>query len=264
MRALVWTLLLWLGVTARRDLAPSDLSLSRYSDSGELPQLRYASRAVNRALPVLAFGGSCRGEAVTVLLRLRRLSPLSDERVTDSSFERMDDLVLCAAGYAPDCRAVLVQAAVVSQSHKLVFGGPPPAAYLCGELRRWLSRGMRREEKDAVVRPLATAVVVCDVSGGGPLAVLDNGGGVRRLSFVCLGAVSPAARRALARETSGLSLEERTGACAAMLLESASSDAAVDVAIVRHGRGEVSLKRSLRSREEAARFIASVLVGDDV
>ena len=262
---LLWLVGPWLGLAARRELAPSDVSLSRYSETGELPQLRYAARSVSRASPVLAFVGAHQDEAVTVLLRLRRLSPLSDDRDAVRPFETMDDALLFAAGYPPDCRAILVQAAVVTQSHKLVFGGPPPTALLSGELRRWVSRGMRREEKDAVVRPLAAAVVVCDVPRGGPLAVLDCGGGLRRLRFVCLGAVGRAARRALARETPGLSLRDRAGACAATLLEaaSASSDAVVDVVVVQHGRGAVTSQRSLRSREEVTGFVAGVLFGED-
>ena len=245
-----------------RDITPADVSLGQYSAQGELVQLRYAGRAVERAPPVVGLSGKLGDQAVSVLLRLRGLSPLSRDAEVLPSFEVLDDVLLCSAGYAPDCRAVLVQAAVITQSHRLLFGDPPSAEHLCGELLRWMTRGLRRDEREAVVRPLAVSVLVCDIPKGGLLSVLGNGGETQRRPFVCLGAVSRAAMRAMLTGTAGLGPGEAARTCVSLLLEQ-SSESAVDVAVVLHSSSKVALRKAVRSGREAMDFVTRVIAGDN-
>jgi 20S proteasome alpha/beta subunit len=157
------------GITA----SSLDLSLNQFTDKGELRQLSFAARAVERSLPAhIAFihqnnprpsfkqgdnwtasndTSSCGptdgttagiGSCVCILSFSGRPSPL--ERRPSSNIERVDEGIVGAiTGYDPDCRQLRSQLNLMSQSHRLTFGNEAPSLDAYGsKLSRWLSRAM--------------------------------------------------------------------------------------------------------------------------
>jgi 20S proteasome alpha/beta subunit len=163
-----------------------DISLQQYSDKGELLQLTYAGRAVQRSSPLIAFTStiprSKGGDSnCTVLMCMRRESVMQRSDNPESSvISRIESFVFTSAGYSPDCKSALAEAADVIYRHKQVFGESPSMDKLSGVLGRWITRGLHRigDKENSISRPLATTLVICGLEKeySGRILLLENTG----------------------------------------------------------------------------------------
>jgi 20S proteasome alpha/beta subunit len=251
-------------IYARRDgRVPRDLSVNQYSESGEVTQVAYSYKAVTRSPAAIALSGCLVGRNnATVLLKIRQRSPMSAED-TRPSLELLDGFIAVSCGFAPDCRAYVNQANVLLQSHKLVYGALPSADGLAKDLASWASRGLRRDDRDGVVRPLAASLLVCSLAKTPAIFEVGNAGTYRRRSSIAIGHLGRAAAKVAAVINSeGGDLEGRVGDLVAALAteyEVASvRPFAVDVAVLLHDGRLLRWSGALDQHAALVDFLRSV------
>lgn len=224
-----------------------DVSLRQYSETGRVLQIDYAANAVASCLPVVAFTSALTPEdheVCSVVLRLRHTSSLLVVPVR--AFDRVDNLLMCAVGYPPDCRNAIRQVNGIVQQHKLTYGEQPTADYVSRELSRWACRGLFRESRDdPMTRPLAAAVLVCplrsDGAKGDMLHMVSNSGVVAHRQYFLQGRLSASTMTtftALLETHPPLGLAHTIERIVEQLLLS-EEGSVVDAALVRHSTGEV-------------------------
>ena len=164
-----------------------ELRLNAYTSEGELAQVAFAARGVDKCSPAVGF---VVGDELGVLLSCSpRPSPLS-LRVS-STIEWMDGVGVCAVGYKADCLRLKTEWRGVVENHKFIFGEAPAASKIATKLSAVLTSGLypergRDKEREApFARPLAASVLFLasdEAPAGGRLRLLqlDNSGAIFR------------------------------------------------------------------------------------
>ena len=167
----------------------NDLSLHQYSEGGEVVQVSYASQAVDRSSTGL-IGFSERDFSVVFAIRPKpsSLQVLPASKFVIEKFTQSVGVAMC--GYSADNEYSRSKCNLVKQLHILRFGETPLIDNVAKSMSRWLTRGMYIGEEDAVLRPVATAVLLFgrDSSDSSHrLVLVENSGSVKECSFVSTG-----------------------------------------------------------------------------
>ena len=293
---LLSVLLLSMAIFLHSSLASQDLVFTQYSSQGELKQLSYASAAIQRSLPLIAFvhkHDKHDEEDVIVCFRVRRrVNPKLQVEQDDSCFERPigsnhDQLLITSLGYIPDCHSSALYANTLIQSHKLSFGECPSPRTLAVKLSRWLTRGLHRggggeEEEDGspVARPMACSMILLQ-PGQSAITHIANTGVVVARKTLSLGAISREVRAEIEDALKLPALAAKVEAVARSLLRSEENqggnkgdgDVMLEMAVLTsqtrdHGddeEGEEDMKSSIHtlnaisSPEKAVEFVRSCL-----
>ena len=292
-------LLLSIALILHSSLASQDLVFTQYSSQGELKQLSYASAAIQRSLPLIAFvhkheheDDEDDGHDVVVCYRVRRrVNHKLQVEQDDSCFERPigsnhDQLLVTSLGYIPDCHSSALYANTLIQSHKLSFGECPSPRTLAVKLSRWLTRGLHRgggeEEEDGspVARPMACSMILLQ-PGQSAITHIANTGVVVARKTLSLGAISREVRAEIEDALKLPALAAKVEAVARSLLRSEENqggnkgdgDVMLEMAVLTsqtrdHGddeEGEEDMKSSIHtlnaisSPEKAVEFVRSCL-----
>jgi len=174
-----------------------ELRLNAYTSSGELAQVTFASRGVEKSSPAVGF--VLDDDNVGVLLHCSpRPSPLS-VRVS-GTIEWMDSVGVCAVGYKADCLRLKTEWRGIVENHKFVYGEAPAVRKIAAKLSSVLTSGLYpdRSDKEApFARPLAASVLFLAREREAPrlrLVQLDNSGAIFRChQIAALGSVATAA-----------------------------------------------------------------------
>lgn len=170
----------------------NDLVLNQYMENGELAQMTYSSRLINKCSPCLAFlvPGCIHHDANTtssdskgnndeqfksskivlcgnnngnmgIMIRCKPLtSSLRKPHVTIKSDY---NLVFSGVGYEADVSKVLGHIKETIESHLFTFGEVPPSAKLVSSSSAYLTKGLYQEMEDAFARPLAASLLLLAV-----------------------------------------------------------------------------------------------------
>ena len=167
----------------------NDMSLHQYTESGEVAQMLYASRAVDKSSTgLLGFSGG----AFSVLFAIQS-KPSSLQVLTNSKYiieEYSKTVGVAMSGYAADNESTRSKCNLLKQMHILKFGEIPLINNIAKTMSRWLTRGMYIGEEDAVLRPIATAIILFgrDRSDSSHrLVLVENSGFIKECSFVSVG-----------------------------------------------------------------------------
>lgn len=171
-----------------------DLSLHQYTDKGEVAQITYAGRFISKCLPVVGFTAA-KGHLGIILRAKRRGHPLLASPVSTISTDH--GYAMCVIGLESDCSRVRRDWLNVVESDLFTFGEVPSLEKLSSRISSAFTKGLYREEEDAITRPLAASVLVVQKPAflGGrdrqaKLRVLYNTGSVIEGVFGALGSVS--------------------------------------------------------------------------
>ena len=172
----------------------NDIMLEHYTESGEVAQLQYASRAVETADACL-FGYVSEEGGYSILFSVRKKP--SKLIVIDNTkvLENYGDFFVAMTGLAADCNSCRSYCNSLKVDQMFMYGEVPTLSYFAKTLTNWLTRGMYREEagelEGMIMRPFATAVLLCGVEDGRlRLVQLGCSGSVRDCVFSSLGDAS--------------------------------------------------------------------------
>ena len=186
-----------------------DTTLAQYTDSGEVAQLQYASRAVDMT-DVCLLGYVSEEYEYSILFSIRKKP--SKLVVVDNTkvLENYGDFFVAMTGLAADCNSCRSYCNRMKVDQTFMYGEIPTLSYFTKTLMKWLTRGMYFEEVNDeqeanVVRPLATAVLLSGVEDNRlRLVQLGCSGSVRDCVFSSLGEASLPGQKATLRKIQGL------------------------------------------------------------
>jgi hypothetical protein len=179
-----------------------EISGNKEPRDGELSQLVYAARAVQRADPVIAYCNHKFGYIAIVVIHkgLSRLDRRSHIRrkVEILREDKEGTMAAVLVGYAPDCLYALSQLKSIMQNHLLIYGECPSDLKLVQELSSWMVSGLlpqppqpnKKNNHKSSIRPLATQLLLAHqpVSKDlGRLVLADNAGGIGTASLLVVG-----------------------------------------------------------------------------
>lgn len=196
----------------------NDLSLHHYTDEGEIAQIKYASEAVVRSMPILGWIEPSLDASVIVSCS-RSNSPLCLSTIHASDVLE-GSIVVASTGLRSDCRQLLQEANRIILSNRFTFGHPPNLEKLCHNLAVWLTKGLypqsdedEEEEDNPPTRPYATVALLSqyDTSDNKVrMFQLHNSGVFQECSFSCLGRLSDVAVREVKRVALSATLKQGT------------------------------------------------------
>jgi 20S proteasome alpha/beta subunit len=141
----ILVLYLWVCYGALK-ASDNDLSLFEYTENGEVSQLLYGRRAIERyGCPVVAFHCPSLSMSV-VIVGIKRFSSLHIPDENHTLFCK-EGVLAALTGYAPDvtdCRSYFNSLIV---SHKYTFGEVPSICKLANSLAHHFTEGMYRDGK---------------------------------------------------------------------------------------------------------------------
>lgn len=172
----------------------SDLRLNQYTEKGEVAQITYAGRFVSKCMPVVGFTAA-KGRLGILLRAKRRGHPLLASPV--STISTQHGYAMCVVGLESDCSRVRRDWLDVVESDLFTFGEVPSLEKLSSRISSAFTKGLYREDKDDITRPLAASVLVIqkpafqgEKDRNAKLRVLYNTGSVIEGVFGALGSVS--------------------------------------------------------------------------
>ena len=200
-------------VTARLDgrMSMNDLSINQFTENGEIAQLEYASKAVKRDTPSLAFihkkerkrkeqqtieeaDGDEDEDAICCILSISsKVSPLLLNSASKIEYHRGQNLVNVVNGYWADCDYVRKHLYEVVANSMFQYGESPSLDYLGNKLSTWIVRGMYKIKKDTIARPLAVNVLLSkfdQIRNKPRLLQIQNSGIVSDCEYVFVGSIS--------------------------------------------------------------------------
>jgi 20S proteasome alpha/beta subunit len=166
----------------------NDMSLHQYTDSGEVAQVYYASNAIQKSSTGLL--GYCDSDFSAVFVISKKLSTLQVARDKSTVEKYGKSLGVAMIGHPADCVYARGKCNLVIQSHILRFGETPVMDNVAKAMSKWVARGMYIGDEDAVLRPLATSIILFgrDLSGtSNRLVLLENSGSTKECDFVSIG-----------------------------------------------------------------------------
>lgn len=167
----------------------NDMSLHQYSESGDVAQVHYASQAIrNSPIGLVGFSHDCYKVVLAITKRPSALQVCQKEKQIIEKYGKF--LGVAMTGYLADCTYARTKCNLVKQSHILKFGEIPLIDNIAKTMSKWLCRGMYIGDEDAIIRPVATAILLFgrDVSETlNRLVLVENSGSVKDCEFVSLG-----------------------------------------------------------------------------
>lgn len=140
--------------------AGKDLSLHSYTPDGQVEQLAFATRAIDRCPPRISFRDHDTG--IVASFAMRDLpSSLCDKMKPVIEVNRDLSLSYTPAGYQPDVAYLLNKLNNITQAHCRTYGEAPNLDYISFHTASWITSGMYKQNKeDKLSRPLAVAVSI--------------------------------------------------------------------------------------------------------
>lgn len=154
-----FSLLLSVALGASRG-AEKDLSLHSYTPDGQVEQLAFATRAIDKCPPRISFRDHDTG--IVTSFAMRDLpSSLCDKMKPAIEVCRDVSLAYTTAGYEPDVAYLLNKLNSITQAHCRTYGEAPNLDYISFHTASWITSGMYKQNKeDKLSRPLAVAVSI--------------------------------------------------------------------------------------------------------
>lgn len=166
----------------------NDMSLHQLTESGEVAQVYYASKAIRKSSTGLL--GYCDNDFSAVFAISKKPSTLQILRAKSIVERYGKSLGVAMIGNPADCVYASSKCNLVIQSHILRFGETPHMDNVAKAMSKWVTRGMYIGEEDAVLRPVATSILLLgrDLSGNSNrLVLLENSGSIEECDFVSIG-----------------------------------------------------------------------------
>ena len=166
----------------------NDMSLHQYSESGEVVQVSYASKAVEKSsIGLIGFSE----QEYSVVFAVQKKPSTLQVRTKQLLIEKYSrTLGMALSGYSADNEYVRSKCNLLKQTHILRFGETPLINSIAKSVSRYLTRGMYIGDKDTVLRPVATAILFFgrDFSDSAHrLTMVENSGSIKQCSFITLG-----------------------------------------------------------------------------
>lgn len=164
------------------------MSLHQLTESGEVAQVYYASKAIRKSSTGLL--GYCDNDFSAVFAISKKPSTLQILRAKSIVERYGKSLGVAMIGNPADCVYASSKCNLVIQSHILRFGETPHMDNVAKAMSKWVTRGMYIGEEDAVLRPVATSILLLgrDLSGNSNrLVLLENSGSIEECDFVSIG-----------------------------------------------------------------------------
>lgn len=137
-----------------------DLSLHSYTPDGQVEQLAFATRAIDRGPPRISFRDHDTG-IVTSFAMGDLPSSLRDRMKPAIEVNPDISVAFTTAGYGPDVSYLLNKLNNIVQAHCKTYGEAPNLDFLSFHLSSWVTSGMYKQNKeDKLSRPLAVAVAI--------------------------------------------------------------------------------------------------------
>jgi 20S proteasome alpha/beta subunit len=186
-------------------ICANDMSLNYYTPAGEVAQIAYAAKLVERGPPTIGWVSKS-GRFAVVLKVSKRDSTLmvpSNREIAKLSA----GMAAVATGYPPDLMPFLKEAVAVVATHNHIFSEPPSADKVRLRLSKWLTKGMYikpksgdEEEEFIPSRPMAAYMLLAHTNNGNErskndgsgaqLTCIRNDGICCSCNFICLGGIS--------------------------------------------------------------------------
>ena len=167
----------------------NDMSLHQYSESGDVAQVYYASKAVkNSPIGLVGFSHASYAVVLAITKKPSTLQVCTKDKQIIEKYGK--SLGVAMSGYLADCTYSRAKCNLVKQSHILRFGEIPLIDNIAKTMSKWLCRGMYIGDEDAIIRPVATAVLLFgrDVTETAHrLVLVENSGSVKDCEFVSIG-----------------------------------------------------------------------------
>lgn len=182
------TFLLISGCQSASVKGKNDMSLHQYTESGEVAQVYYASKAVQKSSTGLL--GYCDSDFSAVFAISKKVSTLQVARAKPTVEKYGKSLGIAMTGHPADCVYACSKCNLVVQSHILRFGETPLMDNVAKAMSKWVTRGMYIGDEDAVLRPVATSIVLFgrDLCGtSNRLVLLENSGSIKECDFFSTG-----------------------------------------------------------------------------
>lgn len=156
----------------------AELRLHSYTSDGELAQVAFAARGVQKCSPAVGF---LTDNKMGVLLTCYPApSPLAIGGMP--LIEVKDRVGICTIGYNADCLRIKTDWRGIVENHKFTFGEPPTVDKIASKLSAVLTSGLYPEKKEAFARPLATSLLFLahdhEIGEGNRLIMLENSGAI--------------------------------------------------------------------------------------
>ena len=180
--------LLILGCRSASVKNKNDISLHQYTESGEVAQVYYASKAIQKSSTGLL--GYCDNDFTVVFVISKKLSTLQVLRQKTRVEKYGKSLGVVMIGHPADRVHASSKFNLLVQSHILRFGEAPLMDNVAKAMSKWVTRGMYIGDEDAVLRPVAASIVLFgrDLSGtSNRLILLENSGFVKECDIVSVG-----------------------------------------------------------------------------
>jgi len=208
-------------------------SLTTFSPSGELGQIKNAQAAVNKGATALAIKAL---DGVVIASEKKAPSPLVDPATIEKVFTIDNHVGLTYSGLGPDARVLVDVARKECQSYTLRFGEPMPVP----QLAREIALVYRDYTQSSGVRPFGVSVIICGAdSQGVHLYQLDPSGTFLPWKAVATGKNASSARTSLEkRYQSDMELEDAVHTALITVkdgLDGEMNPDSVEVGVVRKG-----------------------------
>lgn len=167
----------------------NDMSLHQYTENGDVAQISYASRAIEKSSTgLLGLSGS--DYAIVFVIR-RKPSRLQVLQKLKPAIEKYTTLFgIAVTGY--DADSTYSKCNLVKQSHILRFGETPLIDNMSRTISKWLTRGMYIGDDEATLRPVASSVLLFgrdNVENPHRLLMVESSGSVKECDFISAGYV---------------------------------------------------------------------------
>eukprot|EP01038_Epipyxis_sp_PR26KG_P010545 gene10545-14167_t len=140
----------------------NDLSIHQYTTDGEVAQIVYAAKSVEKLSSCVCFID--KKSKIGVLIICNQVeSPLLIPRKANSMISNSPNqkLIWSIIGHPADSRYLSKQLNIIIHENKLIYGEFPSPENLSRQLAVWMTRGMYpREVEDPIGRPLACKVII--------------------------------------------------------------------------------------------------------
>lgn len=169
---------------------PIDISLHHYNQNGEISQMNYAFQAVQKSdIRVLGFS---QNDFSIVFILKKKTSKLLIASCRPMIEIYSKTLGIIMSGTLADSEYTRKQCNLLKQIHILKFGETPYIKAMAKLLSRWLTRGMYIGDEDAILRPIATSVLLfgrdlIDDIHSHRLVLVENTGSVVTCDFAYIG-----------------------------------------------------------------------------
>lgn len=167
----------------------NDMSLHQYTESGDVAQISYAARAVDKSSSGL-LGFSQSDFAIVFVIR-KKPSRLQVVQKSKPTIEICNKLYgIAVIGNDADCAYTRSKCNLVKQSHILRFGETPLIDNMSRTISRWLTRGMYIGDEEPTSRPVATSVLLFgrdDIETPHRLLMVESSGSVKECDFISAG-----------------------------------------------------------------------------